>query len=59
MFKEKTTLTEENGIISNDDDTAQVLNTLFSKIVGSLNIPEYVTNLPINDSDKKCVLLLN
>ena len=59
MFKEKTTLTEENGIISNDDDTAQVLNTLFSKIVGSLNIPEYVTNVPINDSDKKCVLLLN
>ena len=32
MFKEKTTLTEENGIISNDDDTAQVLNTLFSKL---------------------------
>ena len=59
MFKEKTTLTEENGIISNDDDTAQVLNTLFSKIVGSLNIPEYVTNVPINDSDKKCVILLN
>ena len=59
MFKEKTTLTEENGFISNDDDTAQVLNTLFSKIVGSLNIPEYVTNVPINDSDKKCVLLLN
>ena len=59
MFKEKTTLTEENGIISNDDETAQVLNTLFSKIVGSLNIPEYVTNVPINDSDKKCVLLLN
>ena len=59
MFKEKTTLTEENGIISNDDDTAQVLNTLFSKIVGSLNIPGYVTNVPINDSDKKCVLLLN
>ena len=39
--KEKITLIEENEIVSNDERTVQVLNTLFSNIVGSLNIPEY------------------
>ena len=39
--KEKITLIEENEIVSNDESTAQVLNTFFSNIVGSLNIPEY------------------
>ena len=41
-------LIEENEILSNEN-TAQVLNTLFSNIVGSLNIPNYVTNDPISD----------
>ena len=54
MSKEKMTLTitliEENEIVSNDEDTAQVLNTFFSNIVGSLNIPEYITNDPIFDN---------
>ena len=53
MSKEKITLAitliEENEIASNDEDTAQVLNTFFSNIVGSLDIPEYVTNNPISD----------
>ena len=48
--KEKITLIEENEIVSNDENTAQVLNTFFSNIVGSLNIPEYVTNDPIFDN---------
>ena len=39
--KEKITLIEENEIVSNDESTAQVLNTFFSNIVGSLNITEY------------------
>ena len=48
--KEKVTLIEENEIVSNDESTAQVLNTFFSNIVGSLNIPEYVTNDPFSDN---------
>ena len=48
--KEKVTLIEENEIVSNDENTAQVLNTIFSNIVGSLNIPEYVNNDPISDN---------
>ena len=48
--KEKITLIEKNEIVSNDENTAQVLNTFFSNIVGSLNIPEYVTNDPISDN---------
>ena len=48
--KEKITLIEENEIVSNDENTAQVLNTCFSNIVGSLNIPEYITNGPISDN---------
>ena len=42
--KEKITLIEGNEIVSNDENTAQGLNTFFSNIVGNLNIPEYVTN---------------
>ena len=37
--KEKITLIEKNEIVSNDENTAQVLNTFFSNVVGSLNIP--------------------
>ena len=50
MSKEKITLIEEDGIVSNDEDTAQVLNAFFSSIVASLNIPEYVTNEHISDN---------
>ena len=46
--KEKITLIEKNEIVSNDESTAQVLNTFFSNVVGSLNIPEYFTNNPIS-----------
>ena len=48
--KEKITLIEENEIVSNDENTAQVLNTFFSNIVSSLNIPEYDTSDPISDN---------
>ena len=41
---------EENEIVSNNENTAQILNTFFSNIVGSLNIPEYITNDPILDN---------
>ena len=48
--KEKITSIEENEIVSNDENTAQVLNTFFSNILGSLNIPENVTNDPFPDN---------
>ena len=48
--KEKIALIEENEIAPNDEDTAQVLNTFFSNIVDSLNIPEHVTNDPISNN---------
>ena len=50
MSKEKIILIEESEIVSSDEDTAQILNTFFSNIVGSLHIPEYVTNDPISDN---------
>ena len=50
ISKEKITLIEENEVVSNVEDTAQVLNTFLSNLVGSLNIPEYVTNDPISDN---------
>ena len=50
MSKEKIALIEEKETVSNDENTAQVLNTFFSNMVGSLNIPEYVTNDPIFDN---------
>ena len=47
---ECTFIIEENEIVSNDENTAQVLNTFFSNIEGSLNIPEFVTNDTISDN---------
>ena len=47
--KGKIALIEENEIVSNDENTVQVLNTFFSNIVGGINIPEYVTNDSISD----------
>ena len=47
---ECTFIIEENEIVLNDENTAQVLNTFFLNIVGSLNIPEFVTNDPISDN---------
>ena len=47
---EFTFIIEENEIFSNDENTAQVLNTFFSNIVGSLNIPEFATNDTISDN---------
>ena len=59
ISKEKITSIEENQIVSNNGNTAQVLNTFFSNFVGSLSTLEYVvndvcTNDPISDniSDK-------
>ena len=46
FFQKK--LIEENEILSNYEDTTQVLNTFFPNILGSLNIHEYVTNDPIS-----------
>ena len=59
MSKEKTTLIEENQIISSDGNTAQVLNTFFSNNVGSLNIPEHITNDPISDNISDPIIKLN
>ena len=50
MSREKITLIEENEIVSNDEGTAQILNTFFSNIVGSLNISEYDTSDPMSDN---------
>ena len=50
MFFRCQALSLLTDLVSNDDNTAQVLNTYFSNIVGSLNIPEYVTNDPISDN---------
>ena len=50
ISKEKITLIEENEIVSNDEDSTQVLSTFFSNIVGSLNIPECITDDPISDN---------
>ena len=47
---EKITLIKEKEIVLHDENTAQVLNTFFSNILGRLNIPEYVTNDPISDN---------
>ena len=47
--KEKITLIKENEIVSNDENKVQVFDIFFSKIVGSLSIPEYVTSDPISD----------
>ena len=48
--KKKIILIEEDEIVSNHKNTVQVLNIFFSNIVGSLNIPEYITNDPIFDN---------
>ena len=58
MISKEITLIEENEIVSNDEDTAQVLNTIFSNIVESLNIPEYVTNDPISDNISDLIIKL-
>ena len=44
FLSDKIILIEENEIVSNDENTAKVLNTFFSNIVGILNILEYVSN---------------
>ena len=43
---EKITLIEKDKIIKTDTKTANVLNTFFSTVISSLNIPEY----PVSDS---------
>lgn len=48
MISKEKKLIEENEILSNYEDTTQVLNTFFPNILGSLNIHEYVTNDPIS-----------
>ena len=58
ISKEKITLTEENETVSDDEDTAHVLNTIFSIIVGSLKIPEDVTNDTISDSSSDLIINL-
>ena len=37
---QKITLTENDKIVNNDNDTARVLNTFFSNIVPDLKIPD-------------------
>ena len=55
---EFTFIIEENEIFSNDENTAQVLNTFFSNIVGSLNIPEFATNDTISDNISDSIIKL-
>ena len=52
----KNSIIEENEIVSNDENLAQVLNTFFSNIVGSLDIPTYVTSNPISDPIIKLIV---
>ena len=56
--KEKINLIEEAEIVSNNENTAQVLNTVFSDIAGSLNIPKYITNDPISDNISDLIIRL-
>ena len=43
---------------SNDEDTVQVLNDFSSNILGSPNIPDYITNDPISDNISYLVIKL-
>ena len=46
----KIIIVENDEIISNDKEVAEVLNTFFSNIVSNLNIPEYPINDPFIDN---------
>ena len=45
-LNEKIIIVENNEIIRNDKEVAEVLNTFLSNIVSNLNIPEYSVNDP-------------
>ena len=49
-LNEKIVIIENDEIISNDKEVAEVLNTFFSIIVSNLNIPEYPVNDPFIDN---------
>ena len=49
-LNEKIIIVENDEIISNDNEVAEVLNTFFSNIVSNLSIPEYPVNDPFIDN---------
>ena len=49
-LNEKIIIAENDEIISNNKEIAEVLNTFFSNIVSNLNIPEYPVNDPFIDN---------
>ena len=48
-FNAKITLIEHSGIISSDNEIADVLNTSFSNIVSNLNLHQYPISNPYYD----------
>ena len=56
--KDKITLIEENEIVSNDENKAQVSNIFFSNILGSLNILKFANNDPISDNINEAIIKL-
>ena len=56
--KDKITLIEENEIVSNDENKAQVSNIFFSNILGSLNILKFANNDPISDNINDAIIKL-
>ena len=53
---QKITLTENDKIVKNDNDTARVLNTFFSVIVRDLKIPDYNNSDPMAENIQEPVL---
>ena len=53
---EKIIIVENDEIISNDKEVAEVLNTFFSNTVSNLNIPEYPVNDPFIDNINNPIL---
>ena len=53
---EKITLVEKDQVITNDSETAEVLNTFFSNIISNLDIPEYPDCDPLYEQISDSVL---
>ena len=53
---QKITLTDNDKVVKNDNDTARVLNTFFSNIVSCLKIPDYNNCDPLAETIQEPVL---
>ena len=58
MSNEKITLVEGTKILIYDQETAKVLNNLFSTIIKTLKIPQYKEQDPISTSISDSVMKL-